>query len=413
MTHAPSVRIDQVVFEFSQSGGLETVAFELQRAFRTNGVDARVIASVTPDAAPDIHRLAPLLARIGSRGRLRHIGRLLTVPAFTIAATLHLYVTRRQREGRVVLSHGDTLAGDVVVVHAVNRANLDMKRATGGWRWRLNPMHYWVSARDRIMIGGLRFRRYVALSERIASELQRYYGVPSERIVLIPNGVDLERFNPAPDDRAKTRLELGLGATTPILLFVGHEFSRKGLAHVIDALAQPGMGDAMLLVAGAGAPAQFAQQAKRLSVQDRVVFLGPRHDLPRLYRAADAFVFPTAYEAFGLTCMEAMACGLPVFATAVGGIEEYLQDGVNGQFIRADGAAIAAVVTPFLNASELQARFRSGALATAQQYAWPLIALRYCDLLREVSSEIEAVRRFRTGARQWARPNLPPALRQG
>ena len=392
------LRVDQVVMEFSLRGGIEAVAFELQRAFRTAGVDCRVVTGVSDDAAPDIERIAPLLSRIGTRGRWRHVGRALAVPAFTLAATWFLH--RSRREGRLVISHGDTLAGDICVVHAVNRANIDTKRQAGSWRWVLNPMHHWVSLRDRFMIGGLRFRRYVALSERVIADLQRYYGVPRHRIALIPNGVNTDRFHPDPDDRPATRASLGLPDDAHVLLFVGHEFGRKGLVHVVDALARLG-GDARLLVVGAGRAAPFEQQAEKLGVRARVLFTGPRQDLPALYRAADAFVFPTAYESFSLTCMEAMACGLPVFATAVGGIEDYLRDGVNGRVIPPDGAAIARILADALRDRAGLARLRAGALQTARQYAWPLIAERYRLLLEEVGCEITP-ERFRG----------QPALRQ-
>jgi glycosyltransferase involved in cell wall biosynthesis len=383
---ASGLRIDQVVMEFSLKGGIEAVAFEMQRAFRAAGVDCRVVTSVSGDESPDVKRIAPALARIGTRGRWRHAGRALAVPLFTLAATWFLHADRRER--RVVLSHGDTLAGDVCVVHAVNRANLDMKRAAGSWRWMLNPMHHWVSLRDRFMIGGLRFRRYVALSERVVQELQHHYGVPRDRIVVIPNGVNLDRFTAGPDDRDATRSGLGIASDAPMLLFVGHEFDRKGLAHAIDALAALGRPDARLVVAGAGQAAPHTQHARRLGVEERVLFVGPRSDLPQLYRAADAFVFPTAYESFSLTCMEAMACGLPVFATAVGGIEDYLRDGVNGRVITQDGPAIAAALAPMLDDPALRRRFHDGALATASRYGWPMIAERYRVLLEEVRDEI-------------------------
>jgi glycosyltransferase involved in cell wall biosynthesis len=285
---------------------------------------------------------------------------------------------------RIVVSHGDSFAGDICVVHAVNRANLEMKRAAGEWRWRLNPMHFWVSLRDRIMLGGLRFSRYVALSRRVAAELHQYYGVPQDRIVLIPNGVNLERFSPTPDDRSSTRQELQLTKATTVLLFVGHEFERKGLIHAIAALAEPRMEDAVLIVAGSGKIPAFECHARRFGVERRVLFLGPRSDLPRLYRAADAFVFPTGYESFSLTCMEAMACGLPVFATAVGGIEDYLVDGVNGRVIVADGRVIAAALAPMLDDPTLRERYSEGALATARDHGWSRIAERYQALLDDV-----------------------------
>ena len=283
-------RILQVVQEFSLEGGVETVAFELQRAWDAAGVPSTVLASVVPDAGvADVKRVAPWLTRIPTRGRSRHLGRIFVVPWFTLAATAEI---RRQRDA-VVLSHGDSLAGDVLVIHAVNRASLIEKARAGNQRWRLNPMHWWVGLRDRYMIGGLRYRRYIAVSHRVADELAEHYAVPPERIAIIPNGINLARFDANPDDRAKIRREFKVPETAPLLLFVGHEFERKGLSFVIDALARLGP-DAQLLVVGSDKTERYRKQAAAAHVADRVIFAGARRDMPALYRASDAFVFPTA-----------------------------------------------------------------------------------------------------------------------
>lgn len=377
-------RIVQVVQEFSTEGGVETVAWELQRAWDAARVPATVLASSARADIPHGARLravAPFLSRLPTRGRAgRYLGRLLVVPAFTLAATAAL---RRERDA-AVLSHGDTLAGDVLVVHAVNKASLAEKRRSGSFGWRVNPMHLWVSARDRWMIGGLRFRYYVAVSGRVAQELRDFYGVPSDRIRVIPNGIDHDRFRAEPGAREAVRAELGIPEDAPVLLFAGHEFERKGLSYAIDAMAHlpPSV---HLLVAGAGDAEPYRRRAaaRDLLPQRRLHFVGSRRDMPRLYAAADAFVFPTAYESFSLVCMEAMGCGVPVFATRAGGIEEYLVDGVNGHGIARDSAAIAETLRPVLADRKRLATLREGALATARRYAWPEIAARYQALLHE------------------------------
>jgi UDP-glucose:(heptosyl)LPS alpha-1,3-glucosyltransferase len=374
----------QVIREFSLDGGAESVAFELRRAWQAIGQANSVLTSKSSQRAADIEALWPaILGRIPTTGLWRYLGRLVVVPVFTLFASLRL---RRRPPGTVVLSHGDTLEGDVVVVHAVNQANLLHKRQDREMLWRINPMHAWVALRDRLMIGGLRFRLYVAPSHRVRDELMQLYRVPSERIVVIPNGVNLMRFRPDPADRAAMRQELGLPAEVPVLLFVGHEFDRKGLDPVLDAMAALG-GNARLLVAGAGDVERYSRHARTLGVQDRVRFLGPRRDVERLYRAADVFVLPTRYETFSLVCMEAMACGTPVLACAVGGIEDYLMDGVNGWAIPRDGAAIAARLAPMLADPSLMARLRAGALATAARYGWPIIARRYQQVLGSVARQ--------------------------
>jgi UDP-glucose:(heptosyl)LPS alpha-1,3-glucosyltransferase len=127
-------------------------------------------------------------------------------------------------------------------------------------------------------------------------------------------------------------------------------------------------------------------------VAARVLFLGARRDVERLYRMADVFVLPTSYETFSLVCMEAMACGTPVVACAVGGIEDYLKDGVNGWAVPRDGAAIAATLRRILSDPALWRRLRDGAIATAADYGWPAVAARYLDLVQQVARERAAMR---------------------
>lgn len=378
------LEITQVVQEFSTDGGAETVAWELQRAWGKLGVPSVVFASVVDtanlaaiDGAP-VRAVAPWLARLPTRGLLRHIGRLLVVPGFTLAATLAVW---RRRRHTVILSHGDCLIGDVLVVHAVNRVNLLEKRRAGRYAWLLNPMHTWVAARDRWMIGGLRYKLIVAVSGRVKQELMQHYRVPAERIRIIPNGIAQDRFVPDPAGGRGIRAEFGIPAGARLLLFVGHEFSRKGLAHAAGALALLDQ-DTWLLVVGANDPEPYRRLAG--AAQPRMVFAGPRRDMPAIYSAADAFVFPTAYESFSLVCMEAMGCGVPVFATAVGGIEDYLRDDVNGATIPQDAAGIAAVLGPILRDPAQLARLAEGARATAANYGWEAVAVRYRDLLAEV-----------------------------
>ncbi|MFO1147420.1 MAG: glycosyltransferase family 4 protein [Alsobacter sp.] len=375
--------IIQVIQEFSRAGGAETVALELAVAFDAMGLSNAVIAGRVGeglDKERRIQRIAPWMARIGIRGAMRHLGRLLVIPCFTIGAT---FAARRHKD-KVVISHGDVLAGDILVVHAVNAANLAEKRRERDWRWLANPIHLWVALRDRFMIGGLRYRRYVALSPRVRHDLQAHYGVPSDRIATIPNGIDTTRYRRDPEAGAAIRKALDIPATARVLLFVGHEFPRKGLEFVMRAMPDLPQ-DVWLLVVGSDDPTPYERMAGPAT--ERVVFLGSRSDLPALYSAANAFVLPTAYETFSLVCMEAMACGLPVVSTRVGGIEDYLVDGVNGCFVERDPAVVAARLREMLDDPALCARMAEAALRTAGDYDWSRIALRYKALIEEVALE--------------------------
>jgi UDP-glucose:(heptosyl)LPS alpha-1,3-glucosyltransferase len=376
-------QIAQVVQELSTAGGVETVAAELARVFTRSGLPNVVLASAvgkTFEEETKVERVAPWLSLIPTRGFFRHLGRVLVVPIFTLAATR---VIKRHYPGAVVISHGDSLTGDVLVVHAVNAESLREKRNSGNWRWLFNPMHLWVSLRDRWMIGGLRYRIYVAVSSRVAAELERIYAVPPSRIRVISNGIDLQRFQRSAESRTAIRRQFNIPLDARLLLFVGHEFKRKGLAHVIGAMDKLG-DDTWLLVVGSDNPAPYRKLAP--AVQDRVIFAGARSDLPQLYSAADAFVLPTAYETFSLVCMEAMACGLPVFATAAGGIEEYLRDGVNGFTIRMDADDIATRLAAAFADPALMQRLCKGAAATAKVYGWDRVGGEYIELLKQIDA---------------------------
>jgi UDP-glucose:(heptosyl)LPS alpha-1,3-glucosyltransferase len=376
----------QVSLEMGLGGGSECVAYELHRAWLALGLDARVVTSLATESEPrqGVTYAAPWLTAWGMRARWRHLAALIAVPLFTLIATWRAY---RTRGAKIILSHGDSLIGDVCVVHAVNRASLKEKRRAGYYSWLLNPSNLWVTWRDWWMLGGGRYRRIVAISERVRKQLKEHYQVPDEQIVTIPNGINLARFQPAnASARASVRRSFGVSDDVPLLLFVGSQYRLKGLEFVIRALAEMET-KAILLVVGGDTAAPFKRLSDQLGVRDRVIFAGARSDLPSIYPAADAFVLPTLYETFALVCLEAMASGLPVLAAPVGGIEDYLIDGENGLHIQRDGTDIARKLDRLLADPVLRAQVRERGLATASNYAWEKIAKQYLRLFDELMTE--------------------------
>jgi len=380
----------QLTREIGLKGGIEVVAYELHRAWLAKGVDARVMTgNVTEvELPPGVIYTLPRLHRWSPWPRLRRFATLLREPLFTLIATLRVW---RKHRSAIVVSHGDALIGDVCVIHSVHLASLIEKQRAGHYGWLLNPIHLWVLARDWWMLGGGRYRRVVAISERVRRELKEHYRLPDERIVMIPNGINLARFTPHhAGSRVSIRRELKIPLAAPLLLFVANEYQRKGLAYVIKALARMKT-QAYLLVVGNDSEVSYQRLAEQCGVSRRVVFAGRRSDLELIYPAADLFVLPTYYEAHPLVCLEAMASGLPMLATPVGGIEDYLRDGDNGLYIRRDPADIAAKADRVLNDPTLHARFRERGLATAQGYAWEQVAEQYLDLFNELKREREVV----------------------
>jgi UDP-glucose:(heptosyl)LPS alpha-1,3-glucosyltransferase len=269
----------------------------------------------------------------------------------------------------------------------VNRASLAEKKRAGYYGWLLNPSNLWVTWRDWWMLRRGRYRRIVAISERVRAQLKEHYNVPEDRIVTIPNGINLSRFDPSNiSARKAVREHFDIPQDAGLVLFVGSQYRLKGLEFAIRALAEMKT-EAFLLVVGGDKVAPFKRLAEQLNLADRVIFAGSRNDLPNIYPAADAFVLPTLYETFALVCIEAMASGLPVLACPVGGIEDYLRDGENGFHIQREPEEIAAKLDLVLNDPQLRKHLSEGGLATARNYAWHKIAKQYLNLFNDVLAE--------------------------
>jgi len=166
----------------------------------------------------------------------------------------------------------------------------------------------------------------VGVSTPVVTELQRH--VRASEVFQVDNGIDVGRFVPAPDRRA-ARAQLGLmHAEGPLLGFVGRLSPEKGLHHLLEALAHADLAHVHLVIAGDGPerPA-LEQQIATLGLGARVHLLGYRRDTLGLYQALDAFVLPSLIEAFPMVLLEAMACGLPVIASAVGEVPRILDHG--------------------------------------------------------------------------------------
>lgn len=183
------------------------------------------------------------------------------------------------------------------------------------------PQHAlrWRAARDDVT-------RWIAVSDEVKADWRREMGVPAERISVISNGIDTARFAPDPAARTATRAALGLPPDAPLLVGVGRIEQSKGFQIAIRALAnlRERWPEARLVIAGAGGyQAALEREIGALGLGARVQLLGyrPNAELPALLASADLFVMPSlCHEAFPLTIIEALACGLPALATDVGGI---------------------------------------------------------------------------------------------
>ncbi|PLQ01557.1 glycosyl transferase family 1 [Cupriavidus pauculus] len=193
-------------------------------------------------------------------------------------------------------------------------------------------------------------------------------GVPASRIIVMPNGIDTERFQPDPATRQATRAELGFDDGTRVLLNVGRLVPEKAQDTLIRAFARidPAI-PAHLLIAGNGALRQpLSDLAASLGIASRVTLLGQRSDIPALLNAADTFALSSDVEGLPMVLVEALACGCPVVSTDAPGVAEVVGD--LGTIVRrGDVDALAVALADALRAGtgtpEMQASRRARVLA--------------------------------------------------
>jgi glycosyltransferase involved in cell wall biosynthesis len=354
------LRIVQVVRRMDPHGGVGGVACALDEAFRARGV-----------AGPPI--------TLGSLGRLRRRGGRLsaTLEILDFSWRASLAARRARRSGAVVLVHGDALGGDIFVDHGLHKALLARRP------WLLfNPLHLFIAMREELRHLLCRRTLTLALSPAGLEALRRAY--PLARLGgarVAANGVDLRRFRPDPDHLARPNAPGRLD-----LAFVGHEFGRKGLRHLLDAMALLPDGVRLEVVGGRPREVRRARaRAERLGVCGRVAFLGVRTDVETVLRRAHLLVLPSCQEAFPLVALEAMACGagvllsgVPAASELVGGAEEA------GRSVARSGPAIAGVLQALAADPEQVSRMRLHAVARAQAFGWPSVAQGYIALAEEV-----------------------------
>jgi len=176
--------------------------------------------------------------------------------------------------------------------------------------------------------------RVVAVSDNVARLLGEA-GIPADKVRTIPSGVDLTRFRPRPDERDAVRKELGLSPDHRAIAQVANFTDKKGHRFLMAAIARLGdrARDVRLVLAGRATDSAAARDlAREHGLEERVIGLGLRRDVERLLAGMDVFAFPSipGIEAIAGSVLQAMASGLPVVASAVGGIPEYVEDGVTG-----------------------------------------------------------------------------------
>jgi len=369
--------IVQICPEIGPGSGVGGVAFHLEKEWRSKGVSVErfTLEDVLGRRLTSLTQVGP-----GLRGKLLLLFR---VVWFSTAGT----VMARRRLGRrsdiVTICHNDALFGDVYVNHGIVQAAM---KARGGYWWRMarNPLHIFTTIRDRARYAGRAGHRLVV--NLVAGEelvLRQTYPRLAVETVVIGNGVDVDRFEvPSEERRSTARRRLGLQPDDYALLFVGHEFDRKGLPVILKALED--LPDSTHLVVVGGGPDQIDPASRSIAsvaIRDRVHFVGVQRDPRDYFHAADAFVLPSAYESHALVILEALASGLPVIATRTGSAPDVIRQGKNGSIIRAEARDVSEAVKALRAVPSED--LRTAARATAEAHSWEQVAQTYLDMLTD------------------------------
>jgi len=235
-------------------------------------------------------------------------------------------------------------------------------------------------------------KKIIAVSQTLKNDLIEEYGILPDKIDVIYNGADPDRFkNGENRDLRNTMLKkLGIPPDSTVILFVGGDWERKGLSYLLEAHNQLNRSDVHVLVIGHGNPDLYSSQISDTS--ETVHFHFFDEQIENWYNISDIFVLPSIYEPFGMVVVEAMASGLPVITAAIAGVSEIIENGYDGIIIDnpADVNKLKKHLVSLINNPSLRKQMGSHARIKAFRCSWSRIAaetrLIYKKLRQEESS---------------------------
>ncbi len=387
------MKIAQVTLRFDAPGGVETVVRELAVRLRNRGQDVEVFASDLFDEAHWVRRndFPPSVDGIPVH-RYPVYKRL--IPGVTMPLVVGLMSGLGDRQPDIIHAHSHRYG------HVLESAAEARKL---GVPW-VATAHYHPARRDQsglhrallrvqdLLFGATAYRNadaVIAITEQERRLLAQF--VPPKRIRVIPHGIDLSHWS-LPESNGS--MAAGLPALPArYMLYTGRIAQNKGLPLLLEALARiPAPERIPLVIMGRdwGMRPELELQARHLGVETELIWLGHVED-PAAYRSvfrrAAVFVFPSEWEAFGLVLLEAMAAGVPIVATAVGGVPEVLDQGRVGRLVPyGDAEALASAVRDLLGSSERSAALVAAGRRRVQDYSWDRVIEDHLALYRELAA---------------------------
>jgi len=341
-------------------GGAERSVFELAGALSAQGLEVDILAAKGQTGAKNIHILCP--QRLGKR-----------TCYFTFAKALKKHLQENHYDiihstlpfdfADVYQPRGGSFAESVLrnAASYQNRLLVSYKRITAF----ANVRRTMLLRAEKKLCSVPNGPTIIALSQYVAEQFKQHYGADMQRIVVIPNGINInKRIDTAKADKLRTQILAQLQlkeADSPVFfLFVANNFRLKGLAVLIKAmqiaadthLARP----PYLVVAGRGKSRKYGRMAKKLNVHKRIIFLGPVRHIQNVLSITDVAVLPTFYDPCSRYVLEALAANKPVITTAFNGASEQFVNNRHGKIIDTPEniPALAEAISYFTDTNNIQ-----------------------------------------------------------
>jgi UDP-glucose:(heptosyl)LPS alpha-1,3-glucosyltransferase len=368
------------------------IAFVVHEYTRTFG-HSRYVVELAERFAPEheVHVFANRVhADAATRGITFHHVPAWRRDALTTIVTFIPCATARVRRGSFDVVHAQgvtTWSADVSTAHICAASWFAAQRREGlAPGWKQEVFERVVAPLERRFYRGASAPWTIAISDAVRRDLASEYG-RRERVEVIHHGVDLATFSPArrAEHRLPLRRALGLDDGTFAALLVGD--LRRGGRRAIEAVARTA--DVYLVVVSRSDPAPYRAYAEELGIGARVRFEPPTSSIERYYAAADAFLFPTPYDAFGMVISEAMAAGLSVVTTRRAGAAELITHGVDGFLVDGpeDVAAMAGHLATLAGSRALREQVGAAARARCERQGWDDVARRTLQVYRRALAE--------------------------
>lgn len=365
-------------------GGVERFQNQLSAALAARGHDVTILCRTygRPHHPAITFISFRSFAPLGSGNRL-----------WRFAKDIERHVARHDYD--LVLGLGRTWSQDII------RAGQGLYRdqiEKGLGRRRRMPRDLISEAIERRTFAPNNYKMVLSNSYQTQRSLAAAFAIPKDKMTTIHNAVSLERFNDCHrQGRGRAlRRQCGFDQSHRVYLFLGMGFKRKGLDRLLHAFPQVAAREPnsrLMIVGSDSQQKKYANDTKRLGIDGKVAFLGSRTDAEICYNAADIYVMPSRFDAFGFSALEALACGLPVVITDTAGASEVMTPAV-GEVIPSLSTPMADTLSQAMLSIEVGAenpQMRSACKKVAANYAEDIVINKYMCVLERVFADKKQV----------------------